>query len=247
MTSKSGLAYCMQFAYEAMRVVAAAAGKVHFQSDDKPQVYAIALHATIIEQFHSCIALVEANATTALPNTVRSVFEATVDLENLLQDRAYHQHMEASNLKQMIKLMSHADLPILKGLRDKHDIDTELVQHRERFEELKEAGFDQLHVRTKFERADRLDHYNTLYGLYCLDSHNNITALAERHFGSAEDAMTLFREMDEASVSARMTFSMECVIASAVMIHATFRTGDQSVLALKEQFIRERAGGSFDP
>jgi hypothetical protein len=246
-TKPDALAQCLAFSVEAMSTVINAASRLRYQPEETCQIYAIALHATIIEQFHSCIAMVEAEASTALPNTIRSMLEAVVELENLLTDPSYYQHMEASNLEQIVKLLSHSHLPILDGLREKHDVDRLRGQYEAQLGELTKAGFSPLAIWRRFKRADRMDQYNTLYALYCLDAHNNVAALAERHFGSAGDALMLFREVDQLATWNRMTTGLDYLISSSVMIHSAFRTGEQTVIDLQEQFKRDRLAGRFFP
>jgi hypothetical protein len=243
----TGLSFCLPFALGAMGTVIDAASRLRYQREEMSQVYAVALHSTVIEQFHSCIAMVEADAATALPNTLRSMLEALVELENLLTDATYYQYMEAANLEQMTKLLSQSHLPILNGLRDKHDVDALHAEYKKKLDELAEDGYSPLPIWRRFKRADRMDQYNTLYALYCLDAHNNITALAERHINNAGDAVSLFREMDHLATCNRMATGLEYLIRSSIIIHSAFRTGEQSVVGLQDRFSRDRIAGLFLP
>ena len=153
--------------------------------------------------------------------------------------------MEAANLDQMLKLLSQSHLPVLQGLADKHDVERLRMEFRTQLSELKKQGFPPLPIWTRFKRVGRMVEYNTLYGLYCLDAHNNIAALAARHFSDAGDAVSLFREMDRIAICNRMTSGLDYLLSSSVMIHSAFRTGEQGVDALHARFNRERLAGRF--
>jgi hypothetical protein len=66
-TRTEELSNCIAFSVEAMSAVIDAASRLRFERGEMPQVYAVALHATSIEQFHSCIAMVEARQIEADP------------------------------------------------------------------------------------------------------------------------------------------------------------------------------------
>lgn len=42
-------------------------------------------------------------------------------------------------------------------------------------------GVTPLRIETRCKQVGREEQYRTIYGLFCLDSHNNIAALADRH------------------------------------------------------------------
>jgi hypothetical protein len=50
------------------------------------------------------------------------MYETMVDLNNLVTDKDYHQHMEAANLVQMISLLNQSSNPLLAGLDQQHDV-----------------------------------------------------------------------------------------------------------------------------
>src|ERR1700677_5145679 len=82
-------------------VVEAAAQLRHDESD--PQIHALTLHGTITELFSACVLLAKQGEPTAIPIILRSMYEALVDLDNLLQDAGYVEHIQAANFKQTIK------------------------------------------------------------------------------------------------------------------------------------------------
>jgi len=63
--------------------------------------------------------------TAGIPVLLRSMFEAIIDLDNLVSDASYHERMDAVNLVQFLKLLEVSPTnPLLAGLDRKHDIAT---------------------------------------------------------------------------------------------------------------------------
>jgi hypothetical protein len=77
-----------------MSTVIDAASRLRFERAEMPHVYAVALHTTIIEQFHSCIAMVEADAATALhtlaSESAVSEHHGLILLHRLVHDASWH-------------------------------------------------------------------------------------------------------------------------------------------------------------
>jgi hypothetical protein len=63
-----------------------AAGRIGYRPDAKPEIYAITLHLTIVELLAACYLLAEKQQGTGMPILLRSMYEAFVDLDNLLRD-----------------------------------------------------------------------------------------------------------------------------------------------------------------
>jgi hypothetical protein len=66
-------------------------------------------------------------------------------------------------------------------------------------------------IRTRFDRAGRLGQYQSLYALLCLDTHNNASALAERHLSELPDGrlhISLFGEFDPKVVARRLDIGL---------------------------------------
>ena len=70
---------------------------------DHTQYLAIALHCTNIELFLACVLLALYGEPTPVPIILRSMYEALVDLDNLLRDATYVDRIESANLTQMLK------------------------------------------------------------------------------------------------------------------------------------------------
>jgi hypothetical protein len=91
----------------------------------------------------------------------------------------------------------------------------------------------------------RGDEYDSLYALFCLDTHNNASALAERHLSESKDGSPLisfFGKFDPKIVASRLDFGLQFLFQSAHMIHGAFKVPAPEIEQLATPFDRERAG-----
>jgi hypothetical protein len=230
-------------AISALDIVLRLADRLVGDRMNEAHVHAIALHATIIELFAGCITLVREGYATGVPILLRSTYEALVDLDNLLHDASYAAHIEAANLKQMTKLVRQSRTnPLLRGLFERHAADLDLMIAR--LSELKRAGRVALTIEDRCKLAKRSDEYLSLYGLFCLDAHNNSAALADRHLEHTPDTSVItikfLCEPDIPSVVRRLSFGTGFLVQSAVMIHEAFHTGATEIVELAGRHERER-------
>jgi hypothetical protein len=168
------------------------------------------------------------------------MYEALVDLDNLVRDAGYVEQIEAANLKQTIKIMKSG--PLRKQYQEGRTADFEHFVTK--LSALKANGKKPLDIRDRCDRAGRLDEYESLYGLFCLDTHNNASALAERHLSEQPDGkllISLFGEYDPQSVARRLDFGLGFLLQAAQMIHGAFKVPAPQLDELAAQARRERA------
>jgi hypothetical protein len=67
-------------------VLAAAARLPQPREDSMAQVYALGLYGSVIEQFSACVLLAQFGEPSTIPIILRSMYEALVDLDNLVHD-----------------------------------------------------------------------------------------------------------------------------------------------------------------
>jgi Family of unknown function (DUF5677) len=208
------------------------------------QIHGLALYASIVELFSGCNLLAKTDETTGIAVLLRPMYEALVDLDNLVHDPSYVEHIEAASLMQLIKLLSSArsNNPLLQSLSDGHAAEVQAMT--DRFDELKARGKRPLKIEDRCRRAGRLDEYESLYGLFCLDSHNNIAALADRHLSKESDGVpriTIFQKPDPRVVARRLGLGMGILVEAAQMIHGAFRIAPEQLDALAAQYQHGRA------
>lgn len=229
----------VEAASEAVPIVLEAAAQIRHDDSDA-QIHALALHGTITELFSACVLLATWGEPTAIPIILRSMYEALVDLDNLLRDAAYVEHIQAANFKQTIKIMKSG--PLRQEFQEGRKADFE--QFVTRLAELKAKGKEPLQIRDRCDRVGRLDEYESLYGLFCLDTHNNGAALADRHLSELPDGtlrISFFGDYDPQAVARRLDFGFGFLIQSAQMIHGAFKVPAPQLDELAARLDRERS------
>ena len=175
-------------------------GLLRFDKRNPQQLYAVCTYATIIEIAFGCFALVEKRKLTALPTLLRSLLEAYVDFCGCLADAHYFKSMYASFLSEKLRLVKrakdHPENPFLK--RHMQEVDLEAAQNslENKIESLTGMGHKSLGALDRFSRAGLAHEYQSMYWLLCLHSHNNVSALEDRHLEKEGDDynVVLFKE-----------------------------------------------------
>ncbi len=224
----------------ALHVVLAAAGRLPQPREDSlAQLFALGLYGTILEQFSACVLLAQWGEPTGIPILLRSEYEAMVDLENLVQDPSYACRIEHASIKQTLSIMRSG--PLREEFQEgRKDLFAELSA---RLAEIEDEGKASLKIWQRCAAVGRRDDYDSLYGLFCLDSHNNASALAERHLSEHEDGtpvISVFGPYDARRVATRLDFGLQWVFESADMVHGAFQVPAPQVEELAARFARER-------
>ncbi|HUN74368.1 MAG TPA: DUF5677 domain-containing protein [Steroidobacteraceae bacterium] len=194
-------------------VLNAAAQLPQPREDGIAQIYALGLYGSIIEQFSACVLLAQFGEPTTIPIILRSMYEALVDLDNLLHDASYHCRIEHANIKQTLKIMRSGPLREAFQAGRKGDYD----RLSARLAELEDGGRASLEICKRCAAVERSDEYASLYALFCLDTHNTASALAERHVSEREDGSPLisfFGKYDPKVVAGRLDFGMQFLLGA---------------------------------
>jgi hypothetical protein len=234
------------FASDVVRVAIDAAGRLPQPREESlAQIFALGLYGSILELFSGCVLLAQWGEPTGIPILLRSEYEAMVDLDNLLQDASYACRIEHANIKQMLSLMRSAPLreAFQKGRKEDYH------QFEARRAEIENEGKASLKIWQRCVAVGRGDEYDSLYGLFCLDAHNNAAALADRHLSEREDGtpvISFFAAPDPQRTIMRLNFGLQWLFDSARWTHGAFQVPAPEVEQLAarfEQERRERAAG----
>jgi hypothetical protein len=207
-------------ANKAVTSVLDAARRIHHDSTDA-QIHALSLYGTIVELFSGCVALAEHGEPTSIPIVLRSLYEGLVDLDNLLHDASYVEHIQATTYKHSIDMLQSESLRELQQARS-----TEYDQLVNELARLKAKGKGPLKIRIRCEKAGRLEEYLGIYALLCLDTHNNGAALAERHLSEHPDGrvqISFFAPPDWQRVTRRLDLGLQLLMQASRMVHDSFR------------------------
>lgn len=226
------------FGERALNKVVDAMRLVRFDASKRPQIYAVTLHATIVQLCGGCLRLAKTELTVGIPVLLRSMFEALVDLDNLVHDQSYFERMDAANLDQYLKLLRESPTnPLLSGLDEKHDLPRVISEYEAQLDELRSRKRGQKDMRSRCADVDREDEYLSIYLLFCMDAHNNVGALIDRHISEGKSQtlqVTLAGEKLPLNLASRIHFAVGWMLQSTTMIHGAYRTGFDA-----DSFLRE--------
>ncbi len=168
--SVSGLAICLL-------------DTLRFDRQNPQQLYAVCLFSRLLELASGCKVMIEKDALMGIPVLLRSMFEADVDLTNIMKYPDYPKQMYASFLKEKLRLekeaASSSTNPFLTDIRKHRNPKDDLAQTQSELDELIEEGNGPISIRCRAMRAGRLDEYLSVYNMLCLDTHNNIRSLED--------------------------------------------------------------------
>ena len=96
----------VEFLRQALQKISEALSVVRFDPESDVQIHAVALHATIVELAASSLCLVDCGRETGVPIILRSVYEAMIELQNLLADANYMERIKAANLDKVVDFLN---------------------------------------------------------------------------------------------------------------------------------------------
>lgn len=153
--------------------------------NDPQQLYSVCLYTRMVEIASGCKSLLENKALVGIPILLRSMFEANIDLTNLMKCRDYSKRMYASFLKEKLRLTREAASskpnPFLAAVRLKRNPTEDLTETQNELDGLVAEKNGPIDIRCRAELAGKLDEYLSIYNMLCLDTHNNIRSLEEWH------------------------------------------------------------------
>jgi hypothetical protein len=219
----------LAFGDRAMRAIVEAMPLITFDPAKRPELYAVTLHASIVQLCGGCLALAKTEHTAGIPVLLRSMFEALVDLDNLVSVQSYHERMDAANLTQFLKPMKgSATNPLLAGLERRHDIAAAVAQLQAELDGLLARKRGPQDLRQRCIAVGREHEYTSLYALLCLDAHNNVTALIDRHVSEGASQrlqVDAFGDTNPLGLANRVFIAVGWMLRSAEYAHGAFTTG----------------------
>lgn len=207
---------------------------VHLRFDKKHPWHRnlIALYCSLIEYSDSLIYLVENEKNISVPVVFRGLLEAYVDFKNLAEDKTYGYHMEASYLKEWLKVIEEAsqnENVFLASISQDQTLMAQIQGHKDKLDKLKDDGYQPLKQFQKFKRAGMTEEYKSIYNVVCSHSHNDIASLIDRYFvidAAANDyTISLFREQEPSEFDHYLITGRHFLRNGSHKIHAVLKTG----------------------
>lgn len=192
----------------------------------------VSLYCSLVEYSDNLFALFEKQKVVAMPLILRSMLEAYVDLKNLCAEKTYGYNLQASNIKEWLKLTREAGKlqnPYLEGLATANEFEEQVEEWQTELRDLKEKGFVPLRQDQKFQIAGMENEYRSLYNYLCSYSHNNIRALIDRHLEINEDKtdfkIVMFPEFSAGKADHYISTAIICLNESSKIVHTALETG----------------------
>jgi Family of unknown function (DUF5677) len=217
------------------------AHELRFDNQHPQQLYAMCLYGTILETIISCLTLAKEQQLMTLPILLRSLSEAYVDLVNLINDESYYDRMHATFLKEKIRLLKNSlgdqSNPFLMYVSDAPA--EELKESEAYLEQLIQEGKKPIKALDKFKLAELENVYQSVYGVLCNHSHNNISALSSRHIEKrGEDyEVAFFKDRGLSNPLPYFDSLNATLIQSSMLIHKLLESSVQKdIQKLWEEF-----------
>lgn len=203
------------------------AGTLRFNKRDHVDLHRVALYGTLLELTGCMVQLIEHNGRTGVPSLFRAFLEAAVELRNLMRDAGYIDYMTASYLDQWLKVLQEAkngQNPYLASIAALSNLDAQIVDQKKQIDKLKARGRLPLKVRERFERAEMLKEYKSIYNFLSCDSHSNIRALISRHIERGDNDFKVVYYKDEPinTFLAMLNSTAELLIEASLSVHEAF-------------------------
>jgi hypothetical protein len=164
---------------------------LRFDRKDPQQLFSVCYYARLLELATASKALLEKNAVVGIPNLLRSMFEADIDLTNLMKCPDYYKRMYASFLEQKLRLTKEAASSrpnlFLASIREKRNTKKDLCETQAELDRLIAEKNGPITIKCRAELAGKLDEYLSNYNSLCLNAHNNIRSVEDSHIQTMPD------------------------------------------------------------
>ena len=206
---------------------------IAFGDDAQPLAVAL-LYCTILQSISECFFLLS-QQTITVPGIMRGIFESFADLRAVVRHPKYAGRMLATfyaekvrHLENMIEFPTnayHAD--VMKQL----DPTMELPRVRAMLKELEDRDQKPLSNKGRFVAAELVEEYQSMYWQLCLDSHNNLSALEDRHYEKRPDGslgLVLSKENSTHDLARYYDGLVGVLLDSAIHVHKLMNTSKAS-------------------
>lgn len=223
------------------------AATLRFNKRNLLDMHRVALYGTLLELTGCMIQLVEHDGRTGVPSLFRAFLEAAVELRNLARDSAYIEYINASHVDQWLKVLKEAKKgknPYLASIAALSDLDAQIADQEKQLKEFESKGIRPLNVFERFDRADMVEEYRSLYNFLSCDSHSNTRALISRHIelGSHDFEVVYYKDEPVESFLATLDSTAGLLIEASQSVHEAFKSESiGEVQKLREELTTVRA------
>jgi len=200
----------------------------------------VSLYGSLIELTGCMLTLLENRGKIGIPSIFRTFLETYVEFHNLSRDPKYGYHMEASDLKEWLRVLKAAaesDNPYLADVATLPNLPAIIQQKESQLQELKSKGYKPLTIFERFDRANMVEEYRSIYNFLSSDCHSNRRALVNRHseLGDGDFTLVFYKNAPD-----EMLHHLDS--AAGLMVSATVGIHEQleSVVVPEVRLLRRR-------
>lgn len=201
-------------------------GKIKFDKGNVQDLYAVGLYGTLIELSGAMLVLADTQKIIGVPILMRTASEAYVDLKNVLADAEYVHHLEYKRCSQWLRVLDEAadgDNAYLADIHDDVEVLSDRSQIEDQLQQAKDNGGTNLSVRDRFSRASEEDFYTAIYSRLCSESHNDGSALINRHIDlTGDEPMVVVYGNVQKFVMPSLVTLAEMLSNSTKAVHAAY-------------------------
>jgi hypothetical protein len=228
---------------------------IRFSNSVPQQVLALCLYCSIIELCSSTLILIQRRQFIGVPLLIRSMYEADVDLVNILNDSDYFKSLYATYLTKMTGVIQQAhnsESPgFMKAAGGIEEMRAFLREKNNELKSLKRDGHKPLQMKDRFCRAKLDEEYISSYAYLCRYSHNDIVALQNRHLRTVGDEpeLKVFNEIGLQDETHLIDLADAVLLRASERVHRFFDSGSPEGIedmyaelsALRDKWPREES------
>lgn len=206
----------------------------------------IALYGSIVELTGCCIILIDRRLITGVPVLLRATLEAYVDLVNLVRNPRYGYFLEFAYLKEWLKILNEAKAgknEYLEDISKAPSLDATLKEWHDKKQKLASAGYKAPSIESKFAWAGLEKEYRSIYNSLCVDAHNNLRALIDRHIERepSDFSMVFYKAYAPEDSAVYVGTNAELLVRATQLVHDFFKSPAQDNLrSYREELDRLR-------
>lgn len=205
------------------------AKEIKFDGSDSHHRCCMALYGSILELTTSCVILIDKGLLTGAFVLLRSILEAYVDLENLIESKSYLADLEMSFVTEWLRILDEAAAggnEYLADISKSPDLAATIKKWRAKRSELEAQGGCVMTQAEKFKRAGLDREYRSIYNELCSNSHNNLRALLDRHVEEEQDDFSIvyYKEPSGRDIAINVGVLTELLMRATQATHGYFKS-----------------------
>jgi hypothetical protein len=199
--------------------------RIKFDKHHALDVTLLSLYSSLIELVGCILILMDNRGLLGVPSVFRTLLETYVEFHNLVRDPKYGYYIDANDAKEWLRVLKTArntKNPYLSSFAGLPDLPEIITKFEKDLRSLKTRGFEPLSIGARFQRADMLDEYDSVYNFLCTEAHSNKRALINRHMEIDNDDYELVvykNGLDDRYIKYYLDSAADLLVSASVSIH----------------------------